>query len=759
LPQPFELPVFYTPYPARLNPGLETARAHTKRWAYETGILGPPGDAETPEVWSESAFDAMDYALLCAYTHPDAPARELNLVTDWYVWVFYFDDHFLEVFKRTRDMAGARRYLARLSAFMPPEPDRDRMPEPVNPVERGLADLWSRTAPGMDADWRERFTADTLDLLEESIWELSNIDEGRVPNPIEYIQTRRRVGGAPWSAGLVEYATHAPVPRQVSRTRPLGVLKDAFSDGVHLRNDIFSYQRESEEEGEINNAVLVLHRFLGCGLQEAAERVNDLITSRLHQFEHTALAELPPLFEEYALDPAERARVLAYVKGLQDWQAGGHEWHLRSSRYMNEGTRGQAPSGRFSAGPRGIGTSAARIPVSLRNEAAAEASRRGRAVALTARPVPAYRVPEFASAFPVRISPHVDEAREHARTWAHATGLVGAEGPWDAAYFDACEFGLFTALCNPAASRGQLKSALEWDVWAWAMDDHLVDAFKKRQDYAGLRMYAEYVRELMPLDGGHGSGQAPSGPVERALAEVWARTAPSLGPADRRRLRDSCCAFVDSALWELANTLHKRIPDPVDYVEMRRSAATGELGAEYCRLAMGRGLPDALREHRSVCRLREAAADIRGLCNDIYSYRKEIEQEEEINNAVAVVQDFLDCSVQDAVDIAGDLIDLRTREFRRVVGTELPAVTEEFALPDRERARLRAYVASLEERLAGGLAWYRGDPPRYPATGRYTVARRTYPKIRTAGGLAGPTGLGTAGARPSRTLAGRGQVN
>ena len=29
--------------------------------------------------------------------------------------------------------------------------------------------------------------------------------------------------------------------------------------------------------------------------------------------------------------------VMLYVKGLQDWQSGGHEWHMRSSRYMNEG--------------------------------------------------------------------------------------------------------------------------------------------------------------------------------------------------------------------------------------------------------------------------------------------------------------------------------------------------------------------------------------------------------------------------------------
>ncbi|HEU4533663.1 MAG TPA: germacradienol/geosmin synthase, partial [Polyangiaceae bacterium] len=91
--QPFELPDFYVPWPARLNPNLEAARAHSKAWAREFGILDPPKGE--PEVWDEAKFDAMDYALLCAYTHPEAPSPELDLVTDWYVWVFYFDDHFL----------------------------------------------------------------------------------------------------------------------------------------------------------------------------------------------------------------------------------------------------------------------------------------------------------------------------------------------------------------------------------------------------------------------------------------------------------------------------------------------------------------------------------------------------------------------------------------------------------------------------------------------------------------------------------------
>src|SRR5262245_29830112 len=121
--QPFKLPDFYMPYPARINPHLESARAHSKAWAYEMGILGSQKEARNSAVWTEQDFDSHDYALLCSYTHPDASSKELDLVTDWYVWVFFFDDDFLELFKRTKDMAGARDYLERLRAFMPVESD------------------------------------------------------------------------------------------------------------------------------------------------------------------------------------------------------------------------------------------------------------------------------------------------------------------------------------------------------------------------------------------------------------------------------------------------------------------------------------------------------------------------------------------------------------------------------------------------------------------------------------------------------------
>src|SRR5262249_59252637 len=137
-------------------------------------------------------------------------------------------------------------------------------------------------------------------------WELANIAEQRLPNPIEYVEMRRKVGGAPWSANLVEHAVGAEVPAEIAATRPMSVIRDTFADGVHLRNDLFSYQREVEDEGELANGVLVFEHFLGCSTQEAADAVNDLLTSRMHQFEHTAVTELPAVLEEHAIAPAAR---------------------------------------------------------------------------------------------------------------------------------------------------------------------------------------------------------------------------------------------------------------------------------------------------------------------------------------------------------------------------------------------------------------------------------------------------------------------
>ncbi|NGO67767.1 terpene synthase family protein [Streptomyces boncukensis] len=736
--QPFTLPDFYVPYPARLNPHLEEARVHSTAWAREMGMLEGSG------VWEERDLAAHDYALLCAYTHPDASGPDLSLITDWYVWVFFFDDHFLEVFKRTQDRAGGKAYLDRLPAFMPLG-GAAQVPEPGNPVEAGLKDLWARTVPSMSPAWRARFARSTENLLNESLWELSNINIGRVPNPVEYVEMRRKVGGAPWSAGLVEFSEHAEVPAAVAHERPLEVLRDSFADAVHLRNDLFSYERETGDEGELSNGVLVLETFLDCSTQEAADAVGDLLTSRLQQFEHTALTEVPALCAEKGLDARQCADVTAYAKGLQDWQSGGHEWHMRSSRYMNGGgVQAEAAPGPGYV-PAGLGTSAADLARTTRRT---NAQRVRTFTHVPHRRTGPARVPDIDLPFALRLNPHLAGARERVVPWAHAMGLLEPQPDvpggrlWDETLLCDYDLPLCAAGLHPDGTAEELDLGSQWLAWGTWGDDYYPVRFGRTRDLAGAKALTERLGQFMPVDGA-APAAVPAHPFERGLADLWARTAGAMPPAGRRRFREAVEVMVNSWLWELHNQALNRIPDPVDYLEMRRLTFGSSLTMSLCRIGHGNAVPDEVYTSGPVRSLENAACDVACLLNDLFSYQKEIEFEGEVHNCVLVVQNFFDCDYPAGVAVVGDLLHSRLRQFLHVAAAEFPVLCDDFGLDAPARAVLDRYVRELEHWMSGILNWHR-QVRRYAEADLRRHHSAHWP-------FDGPAGLGTAAARlPAR---------
>ncbi|MGD3106465.1 terpene synthase family protein [Streptomyces sp. YGL11-2] len=724
------------PHPARLNPHLEAARTHSKQWARRMEMLEGSG------IWEERDLDSHDYALLCAYTHPECSEEALSLVTDWYVWVFFFDDHFLEKFKRTLDREGGKAYLDRLPLFMPMDLATP-VPEPTNPVEAGLADLWARTVPSMSLEWRARFAESTEHLLNESLWELSNININRIPNPVEYIEMRRKVGGAPWSAGLVEYATGAEIPAAVAGTRALRVLKDTFSDAVHLRNDLFSYQRETEEEGELSNGVLVLETFLACTTQEAADSVNELITSRLQQFENTVFTELPTLFADKGLDAASCAAVLAYAKGLQDWQSGGHQWHMRSSRYMNGGGAGaadpSAPWSPFALG--GLGTSAADLQAALTTAAAQRVRRHTHTPHQRVGPS---QLPDFHLPFTTTHSPHLEASRRNVVTWAHAMGLLQPQPGvphshvWDEDALVRFDFALYAAGLHPDATPEQLDLGTQWLAWGTYADDYYPAVFGRTRDVAGALATTKRLSAFMPVDASDPTPE-PANALERGLADLWARTAGPMTPDARATFKATLDAMTASWLWELDNQVLHRIPDPVDYIEMRRATSGSGLTMALSRLGHGRTVPPEIYRTGPMRALENAAADYAGLLNDVFSYQKEIEYEGEVHNGILVVQNFFDVDYPTALAVVHDLMTSRMREFQHVAANQLPIVYDDFDLSAGARAAVDGYVRALENWLAGNLTWHQ-NCRRY---------REEYLRHHpgSPGWTGAPTGLGTSAAR------------
>jgi germacradienol/geosmin synthase len=705
--QPFELPEFYLGWPARLNPNVDAARAHTKAWAREVGILDTPAEDRTPEIWTEAALDAMDYGLLCAYTHPDTLGFELDLITDWYVWVFYFDDHFLDVYKRTGDQAGGRAYLERLPMFMPVDLDAPR-PEPSNPVERGLLDLWLRTVPSKTPEWRGRFHESTTNLLFESNWELNNINDGRVANPIEYIALRRKVGGAPWSAHLVEHANFVEVPHRIWSSRPMRVLKDTFADAVHLRNDLFSYARETGDEGELANCVLVLERFFAMDTQGAADLTNQILTSRLHQFENTALSEVPILVAESALTPSEAMSVLLYVKGLQDWQAGGHEWHMRSSRYMNEGATPQEDGVLSKLAPRGLGTETARL-LSGSPQAYGLTRLRQHAHEPYAQVGPT-SLPDFYMPYTARVNVHVERARRHCIDWSREMGLLASlpglpgAGVWDGHKLAAYDLAECAARLQPDATADELDLGAGWLTWGTYADDFFAQVFGATRDLAGAKACVARLTEFMPLD--CGDVPAPAMPLEAALADVWRRTATRMDRVDRLTFRAGVQRMTQSWIWELHNHIQQRIPDPVDYIEMRRRTFGSDLTMNLGRMVHGAGLPPELFHTTPMLELESAAQDYGCMVNDVLSFQKEVQFEGELHNAVLIVQNFLGIQPAQAVGVVADLMTSRMEQFEHIVAGEVPFVADSFDLDGEQRAALDAWVASLQDWLAGVLDWH-----------------------------------------------------
>ncbi|RNL84820.1 terpene synthase family protein [Halostreptopolyspora alba] len=745
----FTLPEFHLPHPARLNPHVERSREHSTGWARRMGMLDTPtprGDGSV--VWDESDLAVMDYALMCAYTHPDCDGPTLDLITDWYVWVFFFDDHFVEEFKYTRDLRGAQAYLDRLELFMVAEDEEP--PEPSNPSEAGLHDLWQRTIPMMSSEWRRRFTVRTHNLMVESMWELDNINRGRIANPIEYIQMRRRVGGAPWSASLVEVATGAEVPERLADTRTLRVLTDTFADSVHLRNDIFSYEREVTEEGENSNAILVFERFFDCSTQEAADRVNDLLTSRLVQFENTALGEVPELFVDHAVELPEQAAVAAYAKGLQDWQAGGHEWHARSSRYMNEGA--VPGTSRVLTGPTGLGTAGSRTQPGPIGPGMRRRARQHSQPVLT--PVGHLPLPELYMPFGFRTNPGIDEARRYSVGWARRMGMFdsvpGVEigGVWDERRYIGFDLAHCAAMIHADAELDDLKLSTDWLTWGTFGDDYFPVVFGHNRNVAAAKACAARLPAFMPLDGT--ATPPPTNPLERGLADLWRRTAAPMTDTARAQFRAAVEDMTTSWVWELENQAQHRVPDPVDYLEMRRKTFGSDMTMGLARISRSAVVPSVVADTRTIREMETAAQDYACFTNDMYSYQKEVEFEGEVHNIVVVVENFLEVDRLTARDVVADLMAARMRQFEHILEVDLPDLFERYDLDEDARAALTRQADELKDWMSGIMEWH-------DKCVRYHEDQLLRDRgLETPTGFSQrPTGLGTSAARVAELVGGR----
>jgi germacradienol/geosmin synthase len=195
-------------------------------------------------------------------------------------------------------------------------------------------------------------------LLDGWLWELANNMQNRVPDPIDFIEMRRVTFGSDLSLCLSRISQGDELPQALLRTRPMQAIQNSASDYVGLTNDIFSYHKEIEFEGELNNCVLVIQRFLDLDVSRAVGVVNELMTARIRQFEHIVSTELPALCDDFGLETRLQKRLYTHVEWLQSWMCAVLRWHTTVDRYKPSEFQNAVNPMRLFKRAGGLGTSA-----------------------------------------------------------------------------------------------------------------------------------------------------------------------------------------------------------------------------------------------------------------------------------------------------------------------------------------------------------------------------------------------------------------
>ncbi|MCX5231975.1 hypothetical protein [Streptomyces sp. NBC_00233] len=330
-----EQPRLWMPYPLRVNPYLSALHEESETWARAMGMLdGAEGPSGRPPIWTRSQFHAMTVDQLTAWALPDASFADLRLNHRFNIWALAWDDYFAAAFKQTGDLPGAVAFTARLHEFLRPDVGGGaRSPEPSNPVERGIADLQRHFFPPRLAHWRHEFNRALVRYVDAGVEELVNSRGGRVPHLIEYAPFRRESFAAHTAPYSVELATGARIPEQIRHSRTVRALLDAFMDYMGLANDLASYEREVNEEHDVNNLVVVLGTSLGIALHDAVPAALNLVNTRLRDFEHLRQSELPQLVRRSGLDHDERAELETWLQGACGFLSGLHAWYTGAPRY------------------------------------------------------------------------------------------------------------------------------------------------------------------------------------------------------------------------------------------------------------------------------------------------------------------------------------------------------------------------------------------------------------------------------------------
>ncbi|WP_280405650.1 terpene synthase family protein [Nocardia brasiliensis] len=314
--------------------------------------------------------------------------------------------------------------------------------------------------------------------------------------------------------------------------------------------------------------------------------------------------------------------------------------------------------------------------------------------------------------FELSVSSDMEAARKHNAEWIKEYSLVTT--PESRSWYDEWDMPKLAAYIYPYAQGEDLDLGCDTMAFFFIFDDQFDGPLGRHPSHVGAvcSNLIEAVHDAVPARSKAGN------PCERAFADLWRRSQHDSDHGWRARASHWWEYYFASYAHEALNRC-KGTPVPMErFLQVRRGMAATDLsisiGERVSRVAVS---PVAF--HSPQLRImRQIAADIPFMCNDVFSVEKEAARGD-LDNMVLVIEHESNVSRAAAVEEIARKVDTECRRFI-ALAQEVPDMCTRLDLTQGEQASIQKYVDIM-------AAWIRGFQEWQSETHRYHAALEVVP--------------------------------
>lgn len=312
MPVKLLMPELACPFDEEISPHADDVDRHVIDWAHHFGL--PRDESEA------TRLDATRVGRLAARTAPRASAEALELLADWQMWLFLFDDQYSDESVTGADL---NRLSQLVTAFMLVLDNATDSRYRNGPFTRALGDLVDRLKSMATGPQASRFITAVRGYFLAQFWEAGHRAADQPAGLAEYMAMRRHSGAVPTCMALIDVADGFELCGQLFWRTDVRALSDIAVNVTCWANDILSFPKEAERSTKVHSLPAVLAGERQLPMPEAIA-----VAAAMHDTEVARYVET----EESTRTGAD-PELSRYLDGLRSWMAGNFHWSRETGRY------------------------------------------------------------------------------------------------------------------------------------------------------------------------------------------------------------------------------------------------------------------------------------------------------------------------------------------------------------------------------------------------------------------------------------------